>query len=87
MIKNYLKIMFAGKLVYNKLVANLLIYFVSKFHDNWLSSLKVMHVTNSCCKVLALWIFQDSQPTLHVYAYEAVGNHSEMSKSELYTIC
>jgi len=49
--------MFSGKLVYNKLVANFLIYFVSKFHDIWLSSLKVMHVTNSCCKVLALWIF------------------------------
>jgi len=61
--------MFSGKLVYNKLVANLLIYYMSKFHDFWLSNLKVMNVTNSCCKVLALWIFQDSQPTLDVLAY------------------
>ena len=75
--------MFSGTLVYNKHVANLLVYFVSKFHNIWLSSLKVMHVASSCYKVLALWIFQDSQPTLHVYAYEAVGNHSEMSKGEL----
>ena len=60
---------FSGKLVYNKLVANLLIYFMSKFHDIWLSSLKVMNVTSSCYKVLALWIFQDSQPTLYVLAY------------------
>ena len=61
--------MFSGKLVYNKLVANLLIYYVFKFHDFWLSSLKVMHATTSCCKVLALWIFQDSQITLYVLAY------------------
>ena len=61
--------MFSGKLVYNKLVANLLIYFVSKFRDIWLSSLKVMDISSSHCKVLALWIFQDSQPTLYVLAY------------------
>ena len=61
--------MFSGKLVYNKLVANLPIYFVSKFHDFWLINLKVMNVTSSCCKVLALWIFQDSQPTLDVLVY------------------
>ena len=60
---------FSGKLVYNKLVANLLIYFVSKFHGIWWSSLKVMNVTISYCKVLALWIFQDSQPTLYLLAY------------------
>ena len=72
--------MFSGKLVYNKLVANLLIYFVSKFHDIWLSSLKVMHVINSYCKVLALGIFQDSQPTLYVLAYFG---WESMSKSEL----
>ena len=60
---------FSGELVYNKLVANLLIYFVSKFHNIWLSSLKVMNVASSCYKVLALWIFQDSQPTLYVLAY------------------
>jgi hypothetical protein len=59
----------SGKLVYNKLVANLLIYFVSKFRDIWLSSLKVMDISSSHCKVLALWIFQDSQPTLYVLAY------------------
>jgi len=61
--------MFSGKLVYTKLVDNLLIFFMSKFHDLWLSSLKVMNVTSSCCKVLALWILQDSQPTLYVLAY------------------
>ena len=60
---------FSGKLVYNKLVANLLIYVVSKFHDIWLSSLKVMNVTTSCCEVLALWIFQSSQQTLSVLVY------------------
>jgi len=65
------KIMFSGKLVYNKLVANLLIYFVSKFI--WLSNLKVMEVTSSCCKVLALWIFQDSQPTLCVLSIFGLG--------------
>ena len=57
---------FAGKLVYNKLVANVLICLVSKFHDIWMSSLKVMTVTSSCCEVLILWIFQNSQETLSV---------------------
>jgi hypothetical protein len=60
---------FAGKLVYNKLVANLLIYLVFKFHDIWLGSLRVMIVARSCCEVLALWIFQDSQHTLPVSTY------------------
>ena len=69
MIKNYLKMMFSGTLVYKKLVANLMIYFLSKFHDIWLSSLKGMHVAISCCKVLALWIFQSSQPTLQDLSY------------------
>ena len=48
---------FAGKLVYNKLVANILIYLVSKFHNIWLSSVRVMTVARSCCEVLARWIF------------------------------
>jgi hypothetical protein len=61
--------MFSGKPVYNKLVANLLIYVVFKFHDIWLSSFKVMNVASSCYKVLALWIFQDSQPTLYALVY------------------
>jgi len=60
---------FSGKLVYKKLVANLLICLVSKFHDIWLGSLRVMAVARSCCEVLALWIFQDSQQTLPVSAY------------------
>jgi len=60
---------FSGKLDYTKLVANLLIYLVSKFHDIWLSSLRVVMVTSSCCEVLALWIFQDRQLTLSVLAY------------------
>jgi len=60
---------FSGNLVYNKLVANLNIYLVSKLNDHWLSSLKVMTVTSSCCEVLALWIFQNSQETLPVLAY------------------
>ena len=60
---------FYGKLVYNKLVANLLIYLVSKFHNIWLSSLKVMTVASSCYEMLVLWFFQDSQPTLSVSAY------------------
>jgi len=60
---------FSGKRVYNKLVANSLIYLVSKFHDIWLSSLRVVIVTRSCCEVLALWIFQDSQQTLPVSTY------------------
>jgi len=38
---------FAGKLVYNKLVDNLLVYLVSKFHSIWLSSLKVVVVTTT----------------------------------------
>jgi len=60
---------FAGKLVYNKLVANLIIYIVSKFHSLWLSSLKVVVVTSNSCEVLALWIFQSSQETLAVLVY------------------
>jgi len=60
---------FAGNLVYNKLVANLLIYLVSKFHNIWLSSLRVMTVARSFCEVLALWIFQDCQQVLSVLAY------------------
>jgi hypothetical protein len=60
---------FAGKLVYKKLIDNLLIYLVSKFHDIWLGGLRVMIVTRSCYEVLALWIFQDSQQTLPVSAY------------------
>jgi len=60
---------FSGELVYNKLVANLLIYLVFKFHDIWLSSLRVVIVTRSCCEVLALWIFQGSQQILPVSTY------------------
>jgi len=60
---------FAGKLVYNKLVANLHIYLVSKFHDIWLSNLKAMTVTSSCYEVLVLWIFQNNQETLSVLVY------------------
>ena len=60
---------FAGKLVYTKLVANVLIYLVSKFYDIWLSCVKVMTVTSSCREVLVLWIFQSSQETLSVLAY------------------
>jgi len=52
---------FSGNLVYNKLVANLLICLVSKFHDIWLSNLKVMTVTSSCCEVLVLWIFRTAR--------------------------
>ena len=74
--------MFSGKLVYNKLVANLLIYFVFKFHDIWLSSLKVMKVASSCCEVLALWNFQNSQHTLSVSPC-FFGNLSEVSKAVL----
>ena len=55
---------FVGKLVYNKLVANLLIYLVPKFHSIWLSSLKVVVVTSNRCEVLALWIFQSSHFSL-----------------------
>jgi len=66
MLKNYLKMKFAGKLVYNKLVANLLIYLVSKFHSIWLSSLKAVAVASSCCEVLVLWIFQSRSETLSV---------------------
>jgi len=57
------------KLVFNKLVANLLIYLVPKFHDIWMSSLRVVIVTRSCCEVLALWIFQDSKQTLPISTY------------------
>ena len=60
---------FSGKLVYNKLVANSPIYLVSKFHDSWLSSLRVVIVTRSCCEMLALWIFHDIQQTLPVSTY------------------
>ena len=60
---------FAGKPFYNKLVANLLIYLLSKFHDIWLSSLNVMTVTSSLYEVLVLWILQNSQETLSVFTY------------------
>jgi len=60
---------FSGNLVYNKLVANLHIYLMSKFHDLWLSSLKVMTVASSCYEMLVLWIFQNSQQTLPVSTY------------------
>jgi len=60
---------FDRKLVYNKLIAKLRMYLVSKFHDIWLGGLRVMIVTRSCCEVLALWIFQNSQQTLPVSAY------------------
>ena len=60
---------FTGKLVYNKLAANLLIYFVSKVQDIWLSSLKDVIVTSNSCEVLILWIFQSSQKTLSALVY------------------
>jgi len=60
---------FAGKLVYNKLVDNLLIYLVSKFHIIWLSSLKAMAVTSCCCEMLALKIFQSRHENLSVLTY------------------
>jgi len=60
---------FARKLVYNKLVDNLLIYLRSKFHSIWLSSLKVVVATSSCCEVLVLWIFLSSQATLSVLVH------------------
>ena len=60
---------FAGKLVCNKLVANLLSYLVSKFHSIWLSILKVVVVTSNSCEVLALWIFLSSQESLSVLVY------------------
>jgi len=50
---------FAGKLVYNKLVANLLVYLVFKFHSISRSSLKFVVVTSNNCEVLALWIFAE----------------------------
>jgi len=55
---------FAGKLV-----ANLLICFVSKVHSIWLSSSKAVAVASSCCEVLLLWIFQSIQETLYVLVY------------------
>ena len=69
LFKNSLKIKFSGKVVYNKPVANFLIHFVSRLRDIWLSSSEVMNVTSGCCEMLALWIFQDSPPTLYVLAY------------------
>jgi len=60
---------FAEKFVYNKLVANLLLCHVSKFHSICLSSLKIVVVTSNCCEVLVLWIFQNSQETLSVLVY------------------
>jgi len=60
---------FSGKLVYNKLVENSLIYLVSKLHDIWLSGLKVMAVAISCCEVLVLWIFQSRPESFSVLAY------------------
>jgi len=59
---------FAGKLAYNKLVANLLIHLMSKFHSIWLSSLKDVIVTSNSWEVLVLWIFQSSQKPLSVLA-------------------
>jgi len=61
-----MKTRFAGKHVYNKLVDNLLIYLVSKFHDIGLNSLEVVAVASSNCKVLALWNFQSRSGTLLV---------------------
>jgi len=69
---------FAGKVVYNKLVANLLIYLVSKFDSIWLSSLKVVAVTISYCEVLVLWIFQSRSETLSVLAYFSLEYFSDV---------
>jgi len=63
---NYMKMRFSGNLVYNKLVDNLLIYLVYKFHNIGLNSLEVMTVASCCCKVLALWNFQSRSGTLPV---------------------
>jgi len=62
---------FAGKPVYNNLVANLLIYHCPNFMTfGWVVCKKMkMKFARSCCVVLALWIFQDSQQTLPVSAY------------------
>jgi len=60
---------FSRKLVYNKLVANLLIYLVPKFDSIWLSSLKAVAITSSYCEVLVLWIFQSRSETLSVLAH------------------
>jgi len=60
---------FSGKLVCNKLVANLLIYLVSKFYSIWLSGLEVMAVASSCYEVLVLWIFQSRPENLSVLTY------------------
>jgi len=60
---------FARKLVYNKLVPNLLIYLVSKFHSIWLSSLKALAVRSSYCEVLVLWTFKSRSKPLSVLAY------------------
>ena len=46
--------MFSGKLVYNKLVANLLIYFVSKFQDTCLVSFPTRE------EVCTYWLSYDS---------------------------
>ena len=56
---------FCGKLVYNKLLANLLIYLVSKLHNIWLSGLEVMAVG----EVLVLWIFHSRPENLSVLTY------------------
>ena len=60
---------FAGKLVYNKLVANLLCYLLSKFYSIWLSSLEDVIVTSNSCEVLVLWIFQSRFETLSVLVH------------------
>jgi len=60
---------FSRKLVYNKLVANLFIYLLSKFHNIWLSSLEVIAFASSCCEVPVLWIFQSRPENLSVLTY------------------
>jgi len=73
---------FSGKLVYNKLVANLLIYLVFKFHDIWMSSLRVVIVTKAAAKCL-LSGFSKTASKFCLFQPISVGNLSGMFKSEL----
>ena len=51
------KMMFAVNLVNNKFVDNLLIFLVSKFHDNRLNGLRVIVVRSWSPEILILWNF------------------------------
>jgi len=78
-----MKMRFSGDLCYNKLVDNLLIYLVSKFHNIWLNSLDAIAVASFSFEVLTLWNFQSRRSGTFLVGPVYVENQPVMSKSKL----